>query len=121
MGAGRPEAGAGVSEPSVDQDPRAGLRTGNLADPKRPTILPTSGSIWSRLPSGAGAGPTSWGPKWAATCGASLGDHAMRNLRKAQAVLRLAESHPAATLDQACRLALRFDNVRFASLKQIGV
>ena len=59
--------------------------------------------------------------KWAATCGASLGDHAMRNLRKAQAVLRLAESHPAATLDQACRLALRFDNVRFASLKQIGV
>ena len=48
-----------------------------------------------------------------------LGDHAMRNLRKAQAVLRLAESHPAATLDQACRRALRFDNVRFASLKQI--
>ena len=43
----------------------------------------------------------------------------MRNLRKAQAVLRLAESHPAATLDQACRRALRFDNVRFASLKQI--
>ena len=33
VGAGRPEAGAGVSEPSVDQDPRAGLRTGNLADP----------------------------------------------------------------------------------------
>ncbi len=48
-----------------------------------------------------------------------LGDHAMRNLRKAQAVLRLAESHPAATLDQACRRALRFDNVRFSSLKKI--
>ena len=43
----------------------------------------------------------------------------MRNLRKAQAVLRLAESHPAATLDQACRRALRFDNVRFSSLKKI--
>ncbi len=48
-----------------------------------------------------------------------LGDHAMCNLRKAQAVLRLAESHPAATLDQACRRALRFDNVRFSSLKKI--
>ena len=51
--------------------PRAGLRTGKLADPNGRLSSPTSGSIWSRLPSGAGAGPTSWGPKWAATCGAS--------------------------------------------------
>ena len=43
----------------------------------------------------------------------------MRNLRKAQAVLRLAEFYPAATLDQACRRALLFDNVRFSSLQQI--
>ena len=48
-----------------------------------------------------------------------LGDHAMRNQRKAQAVLRLAEGYGAQTLDQACRRALRFDNVRFSSLKQI--
>ena len=48
-----------------------------------------------------------------------LGDHAMRNLRKAQAVLRLTEFYPAAVLDQACRRALLFDNVRFSSLQQI--
>ncbi|MDA2935399.1 IS21 family transposase, partial [Acidobacteria bacterium AH-259-D05] len=48
-----------------------------------------------------------------------LSDHAMRNLRKAQAVLRLSESYGAEVLDQACRRALSFGNLRYQSLKQI--
>ncbi|MDA2926819.1 hypothetical protein MYX78_06235 [Acidobacteria bacterium AH-259-G07] len=48
-----------------------------------------------------------------------LSDHAMRNLRKAQAVLRLSESYGAEVLDQACRRALSFGNLRYQSLKGI--
>ena len=49
-----------------------------------------------------------------------LSDHAMRNLRKAQGVLRLAEKqHGAEALDGACRRALHFGNFRYRSLKEI--
>ena len=48
-----------------------------------------------------------------------LQDHAMRNLRKAQGVLRLAERWGAEAVDQACRRALSFGNLRFKSLEQI--
>ena len=69
---GRPEAGAGVSEPSVDQDPPAGLRTGNLADP--------NGRLSSRQADLSGADSRvvpapvrrAGVAKWAATCGAAL-------------------------------------------------
>ena len=48
-----------------------------------------------------------------------LADHAMRNVRKAQAVLRLGQRYGATALDQACGRALSFDNLRLASLKEI--
>ena len=48
-----------------------------------------------------------------------LADHAMRNVRKAQAVLRLGQRFGATALDQACHRALSFDNLRLASLKEI--
>ena len=51
--------------------------------------------------------------------GRLLSDHALRNLRKAQGVLRLAEKHGKEALDQACRRALSFDNFRYQSLQQI--
>jgi transposase len=47
-----------------------------------------------------------------------LGDHAMRNLRKAQAVLRLGEKHGQG-LEQACERAVSFGNYRYKSLKYI--
>jgi len=48
-----------------------------------------------------------------------LGDHTMRNLRKAQSVLRLAETWSPQTLELACRRALLFENFRIKSLRQI--
>ncbi len=48
-----------------------------------------------------------------------LGNHASRNLRKAQGALRLAERHGAGALELACGRALLFDNLRFESLKRI--
>lgn len=48
-----------------------------------------------------------------------LGDHTMRNLRKAQSVLRLAETWSPQTLERACRRALLFENFRIKSLHRI--
>lgn len=48
-----------------------------------------------------------------------LSDHAMRNLRKAQGVLRLAEKYGTEALEGACRRALHFGNFRYRSLKEI--
>ena len=47
-----------------------------------------------------------------------LSDHAMRNLRKAQAILRLGEKY-AQELERACERALAFGNYRYKSLKVI--
>jgi hypothetical protein len=48
-----------------------------------------------------------------------LGDHAMRNLRKAQAVLRLAEKYGAPAMEAAAERALAFGNFQYRSLKTI--
>ena len=50
---------------------------------------------------------------------AILGDHAMRNLRKAQAVLRLGKKYGTEALEQGCERALQFGNYRLASLRTI--
>jgi transposase len=47
-----------------------------------------------------------------------LSDHAMRNLRKAQAILRLGEKY-GQQLEQACERAVSFGNYRYKSLKTI--
>ena len=48
-----------------------------------------------------------------------LSDHAMRNLRKAQGILRLGEKHGQRALDRACERALLFGNYRYKSIKAI--
>lgn len=48
-----------------------------------------------------------------------LGDHTMRNLRKAQGVLRLSDVWGQETLNQACQRAIHFHNFRVKSLRQI--
>jgi len=48
-----------------------------------------------------------------------LGDHAMRNLRKAQAALRLAEKYGPTAMEAAAERALVFGNLQFRSLKKI--
>jgi transposase len=45
--------------------------------------------------------------------------HAMKNLRKAQSVIRLGEKYGARRLDMACERALCFENLRYHSLKEI--
>jgi transposase len=48
-----------------------------------------------------------------------LSEHAMRNLRKAQGILRLAEKHGHKEMEQACARALQFGNYRYRSIKTI--
>ena len=60
-----------------------------------------------------------WGPHVGQYMRRILTDHAMRNLRKAQGVLRLGEQYGAEALDGACRRALRFGNFRYRSLRTI--
>jgi len=48
-----------------------------------------------------------------------LADHALRNLRKAQAVLRLGEKYGAARLDAACAYLLSFDTTEIHRLKRV--
>jgi transposase len=48
-----------------------------------------------------------------------LADHAMRNLRKAQGILRLAEKHGHQEMERACERALSFGNYRYRSIKTI--
>lgn len=50
---------------------------------------------------------------------AILSDHALRNLRKAQAVLRLGEKYGPQRLDEACRYLLAFDTTEIRRLKRI--
>lgn len=50
---------------------------------------------------------------------AVLGDHTMRNLRKAQAVLRLAEKYSPVAMEAAAGRALHFGNFRYKSFKAI--
>lgn len=48
-----------------------------------------------------------------------LADHAIRNLRKAQAVLRLGEKYGAERLDEACEYLLSFDTTEFHRLRRV--
>jgi hypothetical protein len=48
-----------------------------------------------------------------------LQDHAMRNLRKAQALLRLAEKHGSVSMEAASERALFFGNFTYRSFKTI--
>lgn len=48
-----------------------------------------------------------------------LSEHAMRNLRKAQAILRLAEKYGSERMEAASQRSLVFDNLRYRSIKAI--
>jgi len=48
-----------------------------------------------------------------------LSDHAMRNLRKAQGILRLAERYGHEEMERACERALSFGNYRYRSVRHI--
>jgi hypothetical protein len=60
-----------------------------------------------------------YGPHTEQLIRAILSDHAMRNLRKAQGILRLAEKHGHEELEMACQRALLFGNYRYKSIKTI--
>ncbi len=57
------------------------------------------------------------GPHTESLIRAILGDHAMRNLRKAQAVLRLGEKYGPAAMEAAAERALFFGNLQYRSIK----
>ena len=59
------------------------------------------------------------GPKTEALVKAVLNDHAMRNLRKAQAILRLADKYGGSSMEAAAERALFFGNFHYRSLKLI--
>jgi hypothetical protein len=59
------------------------------------------------------------GPHTEALIQEILKEHAMRNLRKAQALLRLAEKHGPLSMEAAARRALFFGNFRYRSIKTI--
>jgi transposase len=59
------------------------------------------------------------GPKTEALVKAVLNDHAMRNLRKAQAILRLADKYGSSSMEAAAERALFFGNFHYRSLKLI--
>jgi hypothetical protein len=48
-----------------------------------------------------------------------LADHALRNLRKAQAVLRFGDKYGATRLDEACQYLLGFDTTEIRRLKRV--
>lgn len=57
------------------------------------------------------------GPYTEALIGEVLREHAMRNLRKAQALLRLAEKHGPLSMEAVAERALFFGNLRYRSIK----
>ncbi len=59
------------------------------------------------------------GPQTEAFISEILSEHAMRHLRKAQAVLRLAQKYGAANLEAAAGRALAFGNFRYKSLEAV--
>jgi len=59
------------------------------------------------------------GPQTEALIREILSDHAMRNLRKAQAVLRLAQKYGNPSMETAAERALFFGNFRYQSIKTI--
>jgi hypothetical protein len=59
------------------------------------------------------------GPNTEALIEEILREHAMRNLRKAQGILRLADKHGQASMEAAAKRALFFGNLRYRSIKTI--
>lgn len=59
------------------------------------------------------------GPHTEALVEEILREHAMKNLRKAQALLRLADKHGQASMEAAAQRALFFGNFRYRSIKTI--
>ena len=59
------------------------------------------------------------GPNTEALIEEILREHAMRNLRKAQALLRLADKHGQASMEKAAERALLFGNFHYRSIKTI--
>lgn len=60
-----------------------------------------------------------YGPNTEELISKILSDHAMRNLRKAQGILRLGEKYGQEDMEMACERALLFGNYRYKSLKTI--
>jgi hypothetical protein len=59
------------------------------------------------------------GPQTEALIQEILGDHVMRNLRKAQAVLRLAKKYGSVSMEAAAQRALLFGNHNYKSIQTI--
>jgi len=59
------------------------------------------------------------GPKTEALIQEILGDHVMRNLRKAQAILRLAKKYGSVSMEAAAQRALLFGNCNYKSIQTI--
>jgi hypothetical protein len=59
------------------------------------------------------------GPHTEALIREILSEHAMRNLRKAQALLRLAEKHGQLSMEAAAQRALFFGNFHYRGIKTI--
>ena len=59
------------------------------------------------------------GPNAGRMAEAILADHAIRNLRKAQALLRLGEKYGAERLDEACAYLLSFETTEIRRLKRV--
>lgn len=59
------------------------------------------------------------GPHTGALVEEILREHAMKNLRKAQAILRLADKHGSSSMEAAAQRALFFGNFRYRSIRAI--
>jgi len=59
------------------------------------------------------------GPETETLISRILSEHAMRNLRKAQAILRLAEKYGPERMEGAAQRSLVFDNLQYRSIKRI--
>jgi hypothetical protein len=70
-------------------------------------------------PSYCRAKAAEYGPYTEQLIRAVLSEHAMRNLRKAQGILRLAEKHGHQEMERACERALSFGNYHYRSIKTI--
>ena len=70
-------------------------------------------------PSYCRAKAAEYGPYTEQLIRAVLSEHAMRNLRKAQGILRLAEKHGHQAMERACERALSFGNYHYRSMKTI--
>ncbi len=74
-------------------------------------LMPTPTYCWKKA--------SEIGPQTGALVEQILRDHAMKNLRKAQVLLRLAERYGSSSMEAAAERALLFGNFRYQSIKTI--